>query len=313
MMELRHIRYFMALAETLNFRRAAEQLHLSQPALSAQVKALEQHLGVKLFDRTTRMVRLTQAGRVFQDDARKLLASATHAEQRAKRADQGLVGSLRIGVISAAATASLADVLRRFHQKFPGVQLSLFDLTSTEQLHQLRVGELDAGLLRPPVGFPELDYKSIEESTQILALPANHRLARKRRIEWKDFDGEGLVMIHPSRQHRYYETFLTACTQAGAKPFPAQYAHDIQTKLWLISAGFGIAPTSVAFAERKRPGLTFRPLPPGLPLVQTILVWRRGDDSPALTQFLGCFKTVQPEANGNDQVAFPDFQNHIPC
>src|SRR5579862_1510048 len=248
-MELRHLRYFMAVAETLNFRRAAEQLHLAQPALSSQVKALEEHLGVKLFERTTRVVRLTQAGRVFRDDARKLLVSAAQAEQRAKRADQGLVGSLRIGVISAAATPLLADVLRRFHQKFPGVQLVLFDLTSTEQLHQLRVGELDAGLLRPPVGFPELDYKTIEESTQILALPANHQLARKRRIEWKDFHGEGLVMIHPSRQHRYYDTFLAACGEAGAKPFPAQYAHDIQTKLWLISAGFGIAPTSVTRSE----------------------------------------------------------------
>jgi len=295
--ELRHIRYFLAVAETLNFRRAAERLHLAQPALSTQIKALEQHLGAKLFERTTRMVRLTQAGRIFQDDARKLLASVSHAEQRAKRADQGLVGSLRIGVIAAAATASMANVLRRFHQTFPGVQLSLFDLTSTEQLHQLRVGELDAGLLRPPVGFPELAYKAVEESTQILALPADHRLAHKRRIEWKDFDGEGLVMIHPSRQHRYYDTFLAACAAAGAKPFPAQYAHDIRTKLWLISAGFGIAPTSVTFAEMRRPGLTFRPLPPGLPPVQTILTWRRGDDSPALARFLDCFKTIPLQAN----------------
>jgi len=312
-MELRHIRYFVAVAETLNFRRAAERLHLAQPALSTQIKALEQHLGVRLFDRTTRTVRLTQAGRIFQDDARQLLAAAAHAEQRAKRADQGLVGSLRIGVISAAATASVAEVLRRFHQKFPGVQLSLFDLTSTEQLHQLRVGELDAGLLRPPVGLPELDYKTVEESTQILALPADHRLARKRRIQWKDFDGEGLVMIHPSRQHRYYDTFLAACAESDAKPFPAQYAHDIQTKLWLISAGFGIAPTSVTFTGMKRPGLIFRPLPPGLPPVQTILVWRRGDTSPALTQFLGCFKTVPLEAGGHGRVAFPDSQNRVPC
>lgn len=294
-MELRHIRYFLAVAETLNFRRAAERLHLAQPALSAQIKALEEDLGVRLFERTTRAVRLTQAGRVFEEDARKLLAAAAQAEQRAKKADQGLVGSLRIGMISAAATTWLAEILRRFHRKFPGVQLSLFDLTSTEQLHQLRVGELDAGLLRPPVEFPELDSKVVEESRQILALPANHPLARQRQIAWSDFDGEGLVMIHPSRQHRYYDTFLEACARAGAKPFVAQYAHDIQTKLWLISAGFGMAPTSMTFAELKRPGLAFRPLPPGLPPVQTIVVWRRANESPALARFLACFKTVARE------------------
>lgn len=291
-MELRHLRYFIAVAETLNFRRAAERLHLAQPALSAQIKSLEQHLGVKLFERTTRAVRLTQAGAVFLDDTKRIMADATQAEQRAKRAGQGIVGTLRIGFVSPTATSWLADTLRRFHQKFPGVQLSLFDLTSTEQLHQLRGGELDAGFLRPPIEFPELAHKFIEESKQVLALPANHRLAQKRRIEWKDFDGEGLVMMHPSRQHRYYDTFLDACTRAGAKPHPAQYAHDIQTKLWLISAGFGLAPTSSTFMETRRPGLEFRPLPSGLPLVQTVLAWRKADDSPVLNQFLAGFKTV---------------------
>jgi DNA-binding transcriptional LysR family regulator len=291
-MELRHLRYFIAVADALNFRRAAERLHLAQPALSAQIKALELELGVRLLERTTRSVQLTQAGRVFLGDARQIMVSAAQAEHRAKRAGQGMVGNLRIGFISASATAWLAETLRRFHQKFPGVQLSLFDLTSTEQLHQLRGGELDAGLLRPPVGFPELAWKFIEESAQVLALPANHRLVRKRRIAWSDFDGEGMVMIHPSRQHRYYDPFLAACAKAGAKPHAAQYAHDIQTKLWLISAGFGIAPTSIKFAGMQRPGLVFRPLPAGLPLVQTVLAWRRADDSPALAQFLGCFRTM---------------------
>lgn len=293
-MELRHLRYFIAVAESLNFRRAAEHLHVAQPALSAQIKALENDLGAKLLERTTREVRLTQAGRNFLEDARQILSRALQAEQRAKRAGQGIVGSLRIGYISGTATPWLAEILRHFHHKYPGVQISLFDLTSTEQLHQLRVGELEAGFVRPPVDFPELEYRFIEESSQVLALPADHRLVRKRKIEWRDFDGEGLVMMHPSRQHRYYDTFLAACTNAGAKPYPAQYAHDIQTKLWLISAGFGIAPTSSKFTETKRPGLVFRPLPPGLPLVQTILTWRKMDESPALKQFLSFFKTVPP-------------------
>ena len=149
------------------------------------------------------------------------------------------------------------------------------ELTSAEQLRRLRAGELDFGLLRPPVNYPELEWRFADESPLVLAAPAGHRLTRKRRLEWKDFDGEGLVMIQPGQQHGFYDTFLSACASAGAKVHPAQYAHDIQIKMWLISAGFGAGAPTAALSEVKRPGLVFRPLPPGLPLVQTVLVWRR--------------------------------------
>jgi DNA-binding transcriptional LysR family regulator len=99
-------------------------------------------------------------------------------------------------------------------------------------------------------------------------------------------------MIHPSAQHGYYDNFLAACAKAGAKPRPTQYANDIQIKMWLISAGFGIAPTTATLAEVKRPGLVFRPLPSALPPVQTVLAWRRADDSPVLAHFRDCFQPV---------------------
>ena len=292
-MELRHLRYFVAVAEELNFRRAAERLNLAQPALSAQIKSLEDDLGAQLFERTTRSVGLTQAGRVLLQEARGVLGAAANAEQFVKKAHLGIVGTLRVGVIAPAASPRLAQVLRHFHQRFPGVQLSLSELTSPEQLRRLRAGELDAGLLRPPANFPELDWRFVEQSHQVLAAPAGHRLARKKKILWKDFDGEGLVMVHPGQQHGYYDSFLGACAKGGAKVFPAQYAQDVQTKMWLISAGFGIAPTSAALAQVKRPGLVFRPLPPGLPPVQTILVWRKHDASPIVKHFLECFAAVK--------------------
>jgi len=288
-MELRHLRYFLAVAGDLSFRRAAERLRVAQPALSAQIKSLEMELGVRLFERTTRSVELTHAGRVFLDEARVVIAAAAQAEQRAKRAEQGLVGTLRLGVIAPSASTWLAAILQEFRRRFPGVQLSLSDLTSPEQLDQLRAGELDAGLLRPPVGFPELDFKSVEKSIQVLALCANHRLAGKPALKWADFHDEDLVLVHPSRQHGYYDAFFAACAKAGAKPRPAQFANDIQTKMWLISAGFGIAPTTATLAEVKRPGLIFCPLPPGLPPVETVLVWRRANDSPVLVNFRACF------------------------
>lgn len=292
-MELRHLRYFMAVAETLSFRRAAEKLHMAQPPLSAQIKSLEGELGVRLFERSTRSVRLTHAGQVFLQDARALIASSDEAQRRVKDAAEGLVGTLRIGVIAPAANAWLASVLRNFRHQFPGVQLAVFDLTSTEQLRRLRTHELDLGLLRPPMGDPDLDCVFVEESEQVLALPAGHRLARKRQLAWKDFHNEDMVMIHPNGQHGYYDLFLAACARAGAKPRAAQYAHDIQTKMWLISAGFGIAPTTATLMQIKRPGLVFRSLPSPLAPVKTVLAWRKTDDSPVLQHFRSCFQPIQ--------------------
>ncbi|HWH70294.1 MAG TPA: LysR substrate-binding domain-containing protein [Candidatus Sulfotelmatobacter sp.] len=288
-MELRHLRYFVAVAEELSFRRAADKLHIAQPPLSAQIKGLEEELRVRLFERTTRSVRLTHAGRVFLDEARTVLAASLHAEQRAREAQHGLAGTLRVGVIAPMANAWLAGILRRFRHAFPGVQLSLFDLTSTEQLRRLRDHELDAGLLRPPIAFPELDFRFTGESRQVLALPAGHPLAKKSPLEWQDFHDQELVLMTPNAQHGFYDAFLAACAKAGAKPRPVQYANDIQTKMWLISAGFGIAPTTASLSEVKRPGLVFRPLPPGLPPVQTVLAWRRDDHSPVLAHFRESF------------------------
>jgi len=288
-MELRHLRYFVAVAEQLSFRGAAEKLNMAQPPLSAQIKGLEDELKVQLLERDTRNVRLTHAGEVFLEQARAVLALAATAEQRAREAEQGVVGTLRVGIIAPSANAWLAAILRKFRRQYSGVQLSLFDLTSTEQLRRLRIGELDVGLLRPPVSFPELDYKFVDESRQILALPAGHPLARKRKLEWADFHNQELVLMHPNEQHGYYDPFFARCAKAGAHPRPVQYANDIQTKMWLISAGFGIAPTTATLSEVKRPGLIFRPLPAGLPPVRTILVWRRDDDSPVVTHFRSCF------------------------
>lgn len=293
-MELRHLRYFLAVAEELNFRRAAERLHVAQPALSSQIKNLEEELGVRLFDRTTRSVSLTPTGQIFLGEARNILGATTHAEQLVRKAELGLVGTLRVGVIPPATGPLLARVLRHFHQKFPGVQLSLSAITTTEQLKRLRAGELDAGLLRPPVTSPDFDTRFVEQAPQMLAVPAGHRLAKKRTVEWKDFNGEGLVMIHPDLQHGFYDAFISACAKAGAKTHVAQYAQDVQIKMWLISAGFGIAPVTATLVEIRRPGVVFRPLPPGLPPVQTVLVWRHADASlPVIKNFLECFDSVK--------------------
>ena len=288
-MELRHLRYFVAVAEELSFRRAAERLHLAQPPLSTQIKTLEGELRVKLFERSTRHVKLTSSGRVFLDEARKVLAAAEQAQQQVRKADLGLAGTLRLGILAPTATPRLAAVLRAYREKCPGVQLLLHELTSTEQLQRLRANQIDVGLLRPPVSYPELEHRYLEESPMILAAPAGHRLINVPMITWRDFHNESLVMIHPSLQHGYYDTFLEQCAKVGAIPIVGQYANDVHSKMWLISAGFGVAPTTKTIAAVNRPGLVFRELPPGLPMVQTLLVWVRGNTAPVLHNFLHCF------------------------
>jgi DNA-binding transcriptional LysR family regulator len=297
-MELRHLRYFLAVAEELNFRRAAERLRMAQPPLSAQIKSLESELGVRLFDRTTRSVKLTAAGQVLVAGAREVLAAADRAEQHVRKADLGLVGTLRLGILAPTATARLAGILRTYRQQFPGVQLSLHELTSTEQLQRVYADQLDAGLVRPPVMYQELDSLYMEESPMVLAAPAGHRLAKVRKIGWNDFHAEQMVMIHPTLQHGYYDPFLNLCAKAGAVPILGQYANDVHSKMWLISAGFGIAPTTKTLAEVRRPGLVFRELPPGLPMVQTVLVWKRTNTSRVLLNFLECAEnTVKSRAS----------------
>ena len=288
-MELRHLRYFVAVAEELNFRRAAERLHLAQPPLSTQIKSLEEEIGVQLLERSTRSVKLTSSGRAFLEEARLVLAAAERAQQSARKAGAGLTGTLRLGVLAPAATSRLAGILRTYRQKFPGVQLLLHEATSTEQLQRLQGDLLDVGLLRPPVESPDLESHFFEESPMVLALPSGHRLARVRKIAWRDFHNEQLVMIHPALQHGYYNPFLEECAKAGATPMVGQYANDVQSKMWLISAGFGIAPTTKTIAEVRRPGLVFRDLPGVLPLVQTLLVWKRSNSAPVLRNFLDCF------------------------
>lgn len=288
-MELRHLRYFIAVAEELSFRRAAERLHLAQPPLSSQIKDLEEELGAPLFDRSTRSVKLTAAGKIFLEESRSVLLMAQRAAQNARNARHGLIGPLRIGVLAPSATPRLARILNAYRKKYPSVQFSLSEFTSTEQLQRIRDDQLDVGLLRPPVPHPELEFMFLESSPMVLAVPAGHRLAKVRRIEWSDFDHEPLVMINPALQHGYYDKFLEMCAKAGSTPVLGQYANDVHSKMWLISAGFGIGPTTKTIAEIRRPGLVFRDLPPGLPLVETLLVWKRSNTSPVLRNFIECF------------------------
>jgi len=293
-MELRHLRYFVAVAEELSFRAAALKLNIAQPPLSAQIKALEGELGVRLFDRTTRSVRLTQAGKVLLDEARGVLAASVEATHRAREAAHGMTGMLRVGLILSVANAWTADIIRRFRQNYPDVQISISMSNSVDLLPLLRAERLDVCLLRLSILSDAMASKKILEAKLQLAIPEGHRLAQKRHLNWKDLAEENLILVHPVGQPSFYDTFLSACARAGFQPRIAQYAADAHALMWLVSAGFGIAPVTETLAELRRPRIVFRPLPTDLPPVDIGLAWLKSNDSPVLRHFCNSFPVFNP-------------------
>lgn len=293
-MELRHLRYFVAVAEELNFSRAAQRLHIAQPALSNQIKALENELGVQLLERTRRIVRLTEAGKTLLADARPLLADAQMAELHARGAQKGETGTIHIGYVFTAANAQLASVIKAFRQGYPGVEPDLAQLPTGAQIAGLKSRRLDVGFVRPPVHAPEIETEVIAEEKMVLAVASGDPLARKKRLTWQDLDGKTVLSVHPSVANYYYESFFALCRQHKVKLAVGPYSQDIHSNLWLVSTGFGVTPITESARDFASSSLALRDLPSGGPTIQTLLAWRRDNTSPILANFLRTVRSVRP-------------------
>jgi DNA-binding transcriptional LysR family regulator len=291
-MELRHLRYFVAVAEELNFSRAAQRLHIAQPALSNQIKALENELGVQLLERTRRIVRLTEAGKTLLADARPLLADAQTVELHARGAQKGETGTIHIGYVLTAANAQLASIVKAFRQSYPGVEPDLAQLATGAQIVGLKNRRLDVGFVRPPVNAPELETEVIGEEKMVVAVASGDPLARKKRLTWQDLNGRTVLSVHPSVANYYYESFYAVCRQHKVKLSVGPYSQDIHSSLWLVSTGYGITLTTESAREFASSSLTFRDLPADGPSIQTLLAWRRDNLSPILANFLHTVRSV---------------------
>jgi DNA-binding transcriptional LysR family regulator len=293
-MELRHLRYFVAVAEELNFSRAAQRLHIAQPALSNQIKGLENELGVQLLERTRRMVRLTEAGKTLLTDARPLLADAQAAELHARGAQKGETGTIHIGYVLAAANARLASIIKAFRDSHPGIEPDLARLATGEQISQLKDRQLDVGFMRPPVNQRELETEIINEEKMVLAMASGNPLARKKRLTWQDLDGKTVLSVHPRVANNYYVSFFAICRQNNIKLLVGPYSQDIHSSLWLVSTGYGITPITESAREFASSNLVFRDLPEDGPTIQTVLAWRRDNASPILANFLRTVHSLSP-------------------
>lgn len=293
-MELRHLRYFVAVAEELNFSRAALRLHIAQPALSNQIKSLEDELGVLLLERTRRVVRLTEAGKILLADARPLLADAQTAELHARGAQKGETGTIHIGYVLTTANAHLASVIKAFRKSYPGVEPDLAQLATQAQVKALKSRQLDVGFVRPPVNAPEIETEVIGEEKMVLAVSSSDTLAKKKRLTWQDLSGKTVLAVHPSVANYYYESFFAVCRRNNVKLTVGPYSQDIHSNLWLVSTGYGVTPITESAREFASSSLTFRDLPADGPSIQTLIAWRRDNVSPILANFLRTVRSVSP-------------------
>lgn len=287
-MELRHLRYFIAVAEELSFSQAARRLNIAQPPLSQQIQDLERETGLKLFDRSRRKIMLTQSGKDFMVDARNVLDSVAQLERKAMLRSEGHLGRLAIGVNMAIISPHFfSSILRRFRRSHPEIDITLSDYLSVRQIEGLLSGELDAGFLRLPSQIPDLiDTHLIKRETMRLAVPAGHALARKQKVSWSDLKGEPFILIKPDASRTYYDGLYFKCRTAGFEPTVGQYTNNLSTQLWMVSAGLGVAPLPTTPNLLKRSGVAFVMLPADATVYETVMAWRRGDLSPALQRFV---------------------------
>jgi DNA-binding transcriptional LysR family regulator len=290
--ELRHLRYFLAVAETLNFSRAAERLHIAQPALSKQIRNLEEWLGAQLFERSRHRVALTLAGEVFREQAILVLEQANRAAQLARRVDRGEIGRLSIGFVGSASYSFLPWALRQFHQTFPDVELTLTEMDAPSQAAALRDGRIDVGFLRLPVTDNDIAFEAIFRERFMLALPADHGLADAEQVSFYDLATERFIMF-PERGGSGFRMQITdICQSFGFLPIIAQEAAPMQNVIGLVGAGLGISIVPESVGKIQMPEVVYRPLQEDLPLATIALAWRKGDTSMAVTAFSDVARAV---------------------
>jgi DNA-binding transcriptional LysR family regulator len=285
-MELRHLRYFAAVADTCHFGRAAEQLHVAQPALSYAIRQLEDELGVTLFNRTTRQVSLTAAGEFLQAEAGRVLAGVDDAVRGVRRIAAGRSGLVRLGVTGTAAFSHLPRIARVVKRELPDVALQIrADLLTPEQCDGLRSGALDLGVLRPPAVGQGIELRTIEVEPLVLAVSVDHRLAVEPVVSLSDLRSEPFI-AYGSRDSAVNEAVIRSCRQAGFVPHREHEAPGTAVLLSLVAAGLGVAVVPRSVRALPLEGLVFRDLLDAQ-TIELALAWRSGDDNPLVEAVVG--------------------------
>jgi DNA-binding transcriptional LysR family regulator len=284
MIELRHLRSFVAVAEELHFGRAAARVHIVQPALSRQIRALEEEMGLRLFARDRRRVTLTPAGAVFFDQVRVLLEQVARAVDTARRADRGEVGSLRIAYVPAMAGTGLPEIVRGFRKRFPGVEVQLQEMSPAMQVEAVLGERVDVGFARGPIHEPALAAETVLEEPLVAALPSGHRLGRHKRLGLAMLAREPFVLQARSRGPGSHDQILAVCRSAGFSPRVVQEGSQAEVAS-LVASGAGVAIVPASLRTVRRAGVLYRPLHER-PMTRLDMVWRKDATLPVLRAFL---------------------------
>ncbi len=294
-MELRHVRYFIAVAEYLNFRKAAEQLHIAQPPLSRQIRQLEEDLGVVLFVRSKRRVELTKAGHAFLEQARKLIVQAGHATEAARHAQKGESGIVRIGIASGLGGA-VSKVVFEHRKRLPAIEVECKDIFSSHQNESLLKGIIDVGFLRPPVDQVNLDCELVFEEEFVVVLPKTHRLAKRRFLKLKDIADEPLIIFDRNFSSGLYDKILGLYSRQGFTPHLTVShveAHE-EAGAVMVASGKAIFMGAGAIVNRSVSGLELATVRLNEPeaKIEVYIAWRKSEESAAILDFLDSVRRV---------------------
>lgn len=296
--DLRQLRHFIAVAERLHFGRAAAALHISQPPLSRSIRALEARVGATLLARSRRKVELTPEGARFLEEARRLLAQLERAVLEVGRMATGAGGRLRIGFVSLADFGVLPGLLKKYKATRPGVSLALREMLTPEQSAALAAGEIDFGLLLPPVAVPELEHLVVQRERFLAALPARHPLARRKPgrgpLAVRALENESFVMVPREIAPGLHDIVAGLTARAGFAPRLAQEALQMQTVVSLVSSGLGVALVPASLANLGRRGVAYREIADPHPRLDLWLAWRAGTLTTAGREFVAHAKRLAP-------------------
>lgn len=294
-MELRHIRYFLAVAEYLNFSKAAQELHIAQPPLSRQIRQLEDELGVALFVRNKRRVVLTKAGRVFLDEARKLVVQAGHATEAARHAQKGESGFVRVGIASGLG-GGVSRVVGDYCRSYPAVNVECKDVFSSSQSALLQKREIDVGFLRPPVDQVNLSCELLFEEEFTVVLAQKHALARRKSVRLKEIADEPLIIFDRSFSSGLYDKILGLYNRQGLTPhFAVTHveAHE-EAGAIMVASGRAIYIGVGALVTRSVNGISLASvkLNEADARIEVYMAWRRDEASPVVLSFLNSTRRV---------------------
>jgi DNA-binding transcriptional LysR family regulator len=277
-MELRHLRYFKAVAEELNFTRAATRLRVAQSAVSSQIQDLEHELGVLLLERSRRRVRLTAAGQAFVEATERILRSVEEASRQARRIGHGEYGTLAVGFIGSQSHEWMPRVLKRFRAKYPEVEVTLTEIHPSQQLEALLARTLDVGLVGPIAKKPPsgLCLECFSEEWPFVGMPSDHRFARLSKVSLAQLKDEPFILTSEKNSPNYRSLIARMCERAGFVPKVVQEVDRARTGVQYVAAGFGISIFAEHISRLPTPGVRFVPLSSPVQKMRYGIAWRKG-------------------------------------